>query len=78
MFQYILLASHGTEGAISAENMALRICASAGPASTILSSAVRYFITKGKQEIADISIWCWHISRLDPVFLRVFQQPFEK
>jgi nucleotide-binding universal stress UspA family protein len=30
MFQYILLASHGTEGAIAAENMALRICAPAG------------------------------------------------
>lgn len=30
MFQYILLASHGTEGAIAAEDMALRICTPAG------------------------------------------------
>lgn len=30
MFQYILLASHGTEGAIAAENMALRVCTPAG------------------------------------------------
>lgn len=30
MFQNILLASHGTEGAIAAEDMALRICAAAG------------------------------------------------
>ncbi|MCC6922797.1 MAG: universal stress protein [Nitrosomonas sp.] len=30
MFQYILLASHGTEGAIVAENMALQVCAPAG------------------------------------------------
>ncbi len=30
MFQHILLASHGTEGAIAAENMALQICAANG------------------------------------------------
>jgi len=30
MFQYILLASHGTEGATAAEDMALRICTPAG------------------------------------------------
>ncbi|MBX3638904.1 MAG: universal stress protein [Nitrosomonas sp.] len=30
MFQYILLASHGTEGAIAAETMALQVCAANG------------------------------------------------
>jgi len=30
MFRHILLASHGTEGAIVAENMAIRVCAPGG------------------------------------------------